>query len=157
MVTPDGIIIHMSGPWTGRYHDARMLRESDLVELLERHCSADDGPYVIYGDPAYPTQAHIRGPYRGAQLTAEQDSFNTAMSSVRQSVEWCFGDIILLFLPLDLALKAQPFLMLLLFLPRDLALKAQPFPFKFHTLLPELQFLLMLQAVCILVPRQVSP
>lgn len=101
VVTPDGIIIHMSGPWAGRHHDAHMLRESGLAALLERHCSDDGGPYLIYGDPAYPVQAHIRSPHRDTQLTAEQVSFNASMSSVRQCVEWCFGDIIRNFAFLD--------------------------------------------------------
>jgi hypothetical protein len=75
VVTPDGIIIHMSGPWAGRHHDAHMLEKSGLAALLERHCSDDGGPYLIYSDPAYPVRAHIRGPHRGTQLTVEQEPF----------------------------------------------------------------------------------
>ena len=48
----------------------------------------------IYGDPAYPLRAHLQTPFRGANLTPLQISWNKEMSSVRVSVEWVFGDII---------------------------------------------------------------
>ena len=35
--------------------------------------------------------------FGGANLTAQKKAFNTSMSSVRVSVEWVFGDIIIQF------------------------------------------------------------
>ena len=39
--------------------------------------------------------------YMGAHLTAQQQDFNTAMSGVRISVEWLFGDVVRNFAFLD--------------------------------------------------------
>ena len=47
----------------------------------------------VYGDLAYPLRVHLQTPFRQAQLTPLMQEYNTAMSSVRVSVEWLFGDI----------------------------------------------------------------
>jgi AraC-like DNA-binding protein len=57
VMAPDGVIIHLAGPFEGIRHDARMLVESDLLEYLQKFCHEDDiekTPYYIYGDLAYP-------------------------------------------------------------------------------------------------------
>ena len=48
----------------------------------------------LYGDPAYPLRTHLQGPFRNAQLTPQMMAYNKAMSEVRVSVEWLFGDIV---------------------------------------------------------------
>ena len=35
----------------------------------------------------------MQGPFKGANLTQEQETFNTSMSRVRVAVEWPFGGI----------------------------------------------------------------
>lgn len=66
VVTPDGIISHMTGPWVGRRHDARMLGESGLCEELELWAHAADGrPMRLYGDPAYGQTTFILCPFKG--------------------------------------------------------------------------------------------
>ena len=51
----------------------------------------------VNGDPAaYPLRPHLIAPYRIGEVpvfTADMEPFNAAMSSVRASVEWLFGDI----------------------------------------------------------------
>jgi hypothetical protein len=47
----------------------------------------------LYGDPAYPMRVHLQCPYKHANLTANEQAFNSSMSAVRISVEWIFGDI----------------------------------------------------------------
>ena len=75
----------------GRKHDAGMLTDSNLLADLNRYAiSAAGQPLCIYGDPAYPLRVNLQGPFR-----------NAAMSSVRSSVEWLFGDIINYFKFLD--------------------------------------------------------
>ena len=101
VTAPDGMIVHLSGPWVGCCNDARMLRESNLNSLLADHCSTADGRYVLYGDSGYPQQTYIRTPYRVGQLTPAHESFNSAMSRVRQTVEWGFRDIVTTFAFLD--------------------------------------------------------
>lgn len=86
----------------GRRHDAGMLRMSGLLTELNRHAYSPTGqPLCIYGDPAYPLRIHLQAPYRNAQLTAEQQSFNSSMSTVRTAAEWVFGDISTYFALLD--------------------------------------------------------
>lgn len=78
----------------GRSHDAGILRQSELLQKLEQHCTTQDGqPLCIYGDPAYPIRPHLQAPYKHNNLTEEEKQFNKAMSSVRVSVEWVFGEI----------------------------------------------------------------
>ena len=95
VATPDGIVSLLSGPYEGRSHDSGMLRNSGLLPLLEQFSVSPEGQVMcLYGDPAYPLRPQLQAPFKGAQLTAEQQLWNARMSSVRVSVEWLFGDII---------------------------------------------------------------
>ena len=80
-----------------------MLRESGLLTCLENCSFSPEGDALyIYGDPAYPHRLHLQAPFREAvRLTEEQTEFNRAMSAVRVSVEWVFGDIVNFFKFLD--------------------------------------------------------
>ena len=72
-----------------------MLVESGLVANLEEYAVSETGqPMCVYGDPAYPLRPQLQAPFRGAVLTDDMKRFNTAMSSVRVSVEWLFGDVV---------------------------------------------------------------
>lgn len=76
-----------------------ILFESDLYSKLER--LVGEHHYVIYGDPAYPLWHLIMKPHRGSYPTREQQNFNSAMSTVRQAVEWGFGKVVSEFAFLD--------------------------------------------------------
>ena len=91
----------MYGPIAGRRHDAFMLSVSGLQSKLATVTKEDGSSYVIYGDPAYGVSRTILAPYRGSQLTPQQEAFNRAMSRVRVSVEWTFGKIVTNFSYLD--------------------------------------------------------
>ena len=84
----------MYGPIAGRRYDAFMLSVSGLQSKLATVIKEDGSPYVIYGDPVYGVSRTILAPYRGSQLTSEQEAFNRAMSRVRVSVECTFGKIV---------------------------------------------------------------
>ena len=88
----------MFGPVEGKQHDSIMLADSGLLNQLQQH-SFDTGgrPLCIYGDPAYPLRVHLQSGFRGANITREEELWNSKMSSVRQAVEWIFGDIVLLY------------------------------------------------------------
>lgn len=84
---------------------AGIPRESELYEKLE--AVVQGHRYVIYGDPAYPLRPLLMKPYGGALVTRAEESFNKAMSTVRQAVEWGFGRIIAEFAFLDLKKKPE--------------------------------------------------
>ena len=89
-----GLVANLYGPVEGRRHDAGMLKESGLLNILQRRAVTPTGDILcIYGDPAYPLRPHLMGPYRDNPLTPQMRAFNKAMSEVRVSVEWLFSDI----------------------------------------------------------------
>ena len=80
-----------------------MLADSHLLHDLSQFAfSAAVRPLCIYEDPAYPLRVHIQCPFRNAVLTPQMEEYNAAMSCVRTSVEWLFGDLISYFKFLDL-------------------------------------------------------
>ena len=102
IAAPNGLIANLYGPVEGRRHDSGMLAESGLVGDLQRHSFSPLGePLCVYGDPALPLNIHLQGPFKGARITPLQNEYNTAMSSVRTSVEWVSGDIVNYFAFLD--------------------------------------------------------
>ena len=95
VAAPNGLIANLFGPVEGRRHDSAMLARSGLLQMLERYSIARDGSILcIYGDPAYPLRPQLQRPFRSAQITPLQNEWNKAMSKVRVSVEWVFGDVI---------------------------------------------------------------
>ena len=79
----------------GKRHDAGMLADSRLLCNLERFAFNPAGqPLSIYGDPAYPLRIHLQGPFKFGVLTLQMEQYNKAMSAVRSSVEWLFGDVV---------------------------------------------------------------
>jgi len=79
----------------GRKHDAGMLADSGLLQDLQQFAFNPAGqPLCVYGDPAYPLRQHLQGPFKYGILTPQMQNYNSAMSSVRCSVEWLFGDVV---------------------------------------------------------------
>ena len=97
VVVPNGLIANLYGPVEGARHDAGMLKDSGLLQTLEREAYSPRGDVLcLYGDPAYPLRPHLMAPYRIGEVpvfTADMEAFNSAMSSARASVEWLFDDI----------------------------------------------------------------
>lgn len=90
----NGLIGNLYGPVEGCRHDAAMLRESRLLNVLERiaHCQTMV-VLCLYGDLAYPLRPQLIGPYREGDfplLTDEMKMFNKAMSRVRILWNGCF-------------------------------------------------------------------
>lgn len=94
IAAPNRLIANLFGP-ERRRHDSDMLAESELLTDLQRHSFSPLGrPLCFYGDPAYPLNVDLQGPFKGARITPIQNEYNTKMSRVRCSVEWVFGDIV---------------------------------------------------------------
>jgi hypothetical protein len=74
---------------------------SQLLPFIENHEQLRQCPFMIYGDPAYSTSDRILTPFKGARLTAEQQTWIATMSKVRVSVEWGFGIVKRLFAFID--------------------------------------------------------
>ena len=93
VVIPNGIIANLSGPFEGRRHDSTMLQQSNVLQDLQRVAWMNGKPLCLYGDLAYPINLHLLSPFRNANGQNQLD-FNKAMSEVRVSVEWVFGDLL---------------------------------------------------------------
>ena len=92
---PNGLIAILYGPIEGKRHDSTMLAESRLLDQMQLHCNDANGhPFCVYGDAAYPLRENLQKPFQGAKLNDQHKEFNTAMGSVRISVEWLFGGAI---------------------------------------------------------------
>ena len=52
LMAPDGIMIHLGGPFMAKYHDAWMLARSKLQCKLDQMISQDSG-LRVYGDAGY--------------------------------------------------------------------------------------------------------
>jgi nuclease HARBI1 len=93
--TPDGIMRHVAGPFIGATHDAKIMTDCGLMAVLMQHMNgADGGPYCIFGDPAYALSPWLQRPFKGNILpNSPEQHFNTAMASVRVTVEWGCGKV----------------------------------------------------------------
>ena len=111
VVSPDGMIVNIHGPFEGRRHDAFLLTDSGLLLQLEANMDrpnpAPGSPavYSLNGDPAYPIRAHLLCPHRGGNLPAAEQQFNSEMSAVRVAVEWEFGRMLQQFTFIDFKKK----------------------------------------------------
>ena len=64
-----------------------------MVQLEQHSLDSRGNSLCIYGNAGYPLRRYLQTPFHGS-LTQQQKDFNEAMSKVRVSVEWLFGDII---------------------------------------------------------------
>ena len=96
VVTPDGLIALLFGPINGNRHDSFMLSKSQLIQKL-RELMPEDGSngivWALYGDPAYPQSIYLFGGFRNPADDSPEAAWNTAMSKVREPVEWNFKEI----------------------------------------------------------------
>jgi hypothetical protein len=112
IVTPDGFVACLHGPFPARRHDAMILRWSGILNVLRGLMPADltGGPvYALYGDLAYPRCNWLLKGFRNAQANSPEALFNTILSSVRISVEWGYCNITRLWPYLDFKRGMQIF------------------------------------------------
>ena len=95
VAVPNCLVANLYRPVEGKRHDSSMLAKSSLYNQLVLYSRATNGdPLCLYGDPAYPHRPQLQSPFKGARLTQNEMDWNSAMSSVRVSVEWILKDII---------------------------------------------------------------
>ena len=96
VVTPDGYIACLSGPFSARRHDVRILRESRLLDVLQRIMpeDAEEPIYYLYGDLAYEHRRHLFSGFRNAAPNTARARFNHEMSKCRIVVEWGFSNVL---------------------------------------------------------------
>ena len=71
-----------------------MLADLDIYQQLQQFAINPQGDLIfIYGDLAYPLRPQLQTPFRNLHMNQQQNEYNIAMSKVRISVEWVFGDI----------------------------------------------------------------
>ena len=77
---PNGLIGNLYGPVEGRRHDAGMLKDSGLLDMLEAVAYSPRGEVMcLHGDPAYPLRPNLIAPYRPGEVpvfTPEMQEFN---------------------------------------------------------------------------------
>ena len=113
VVTPDGYIACLHGPYVARRHDARILRESGLLETLHRLMPADgsNGPvFALFGDLAYPQSIYLFGGFVNPVRNSPEARFNRRMSKVRIIVEWGFANVLRRWQHLDFQREMKIFL-----------------------------------------------
>ncbi|ETM97710.1 hypothetical protein PPTG_20148, partial [Phytophthora nicotianae INRA-310] len=65
LVTPDGLIIHLFGPFPGRNHVIKMFAKSGLADQVRSDSRFVD--YRIFGDCAYGRDDVMLSPFEGAK------------------------------------------------------------------------------------------
>lgn len=77
----------------GPFDDMRMVRESDINRRIRDLQLGNENQYCMYADKGYADMSHLIAAYHGANLTQPQIQINGILTSLRVSVEWCFGKI----------------------------------------------------------------
>ena len=90
---PDVLIMDLFGPFAGRHHDMRMVRESHINSRIRDLQLGNENQYCMYADKGYADMSHLVAAYHEANLTQPQIQINGVLTLVRVSVEWCFGKI----------------------------------------------------------------
>ena len=102
ILTPDGLPVHVCGPFEGRVDDWSILLQSELQSKLSTHSFNDEGSCVcvyIYGDGGYTLEQGLVTFYRatrGGKLSVEE-IHNANMARNRIAVEWGCMCVILYF------------------------------------------------------------
>eukprot|EP00327_Prymnesium_parvum_P030567 CAMPEP_0195565352 /NCGR_PEP_ID=MMETSP0814-20130614/406_1 /TAXON_ID=97485 /ORGANISM="Prymnesium parvum, Strain Texoma1" /LENGTH=324 /DNA_ID=CAMNT_0040700345 /DNA_START=52 /DNA_END=1024 /DNA_ORIENTATION=- len=106
VVFPNGLLVYPFGPCNGSRHDSFLLRESEILNVMQECCEQLGQTYVLFGDSAYPISRYLWRMYKGV-MTVQQQAFNTDMSSDRITIEWLYGIVVRLWPFLDYRKKLQ--------------------------------------------------
>ena len=95
MLIPDGYIACLYGPVPAKTHDARLLRESQLLERLQTVMpeNGHNPIYALCSDLAYAQNAYVLGGFRNVGTNSDEAAYNRLLSSVRITVKWGFAEL----------------------------------------------------------------
>ena len=107
VVSWDGMIAHIDGPWAGCRHDAGIFAESPLPRVLAElpHIALAGVPVplpiALYADEGYALSSRIFIPYPDGRANALHQAFNQTLSQSRITVEWAYHTILKSWTALD--------------------------------------------------------
>lgn len=101
VITPDGLVVEVAGPYPGRVSDSTMVDESRLLERLAAFSTHAGRDYKLYGDPAFGASRFISKPFRRTVASHVESIRNTRMSRMRVTVEQAIGHITQQFSAMD--------------------------------------------------------
>jgi hypothetical protein len=94
IVTPDGIVSSLFGPYPGPWNDWSMLQDSKIQQRI-RDVMGGHRRLYLYGDSAYSFSYGIWAPFQHPAgrryLNPQHKRFNKRLASVRIAVEQAFG------------------------------------------------------------------
>jgi len=73
VLTPDGLLFNLFGPWEGRRHDMTLYHESGLDDILPDALIINGEQHYLYGDAAYMIRPWLQAAFCGL-LTPEQEA-----------------------------------------------------------------------------------
>jgi hypothetical protein len=113
VVTPDGLISCLAGPYEGRKSDWGMWidRRDGLQDLVVNKARGEqDERLYVFGDKGFFMEEGIIAAYRrnaGIPLSMDELRFNAYMARQRIAVEWGFGKVMQLFRFCDLKINMK--------------------------------------------------
>lgn len=85
-------ILNLTAGFSARCHDSNIFKSSSLGRLILNE-NLIPRQYHIIGDAACGHSMNVMVPYPGANLSNEQERYNTVHSSTRMAVERLFADL----------------------------------------------------------------
>jgi hypothetical protein len=78
ITAPDGLFLHVFGPFEGRRHDMHLYTESGLDGVLSDALLIDGAQNYLFGDSGYAIRPHLITPYEGSVLTQQEQCLTSA-------------------------------------------------------------------------------
>ena len=95
VMAPDGMFVHLGGPFRATWHDCKILHQSRLKVMLDLTMGQHHG-FRLYGDATYGSCfPWVVVSLKQSQLTSlELRHQNIRMASVHVVVKWGFGHVV---------------------------------------------------------------
>ena len=89
IVNHRGALTNLVSRWPGSMHDTRILRESDMQQVLDLHLM---GKYYLLGDQGYKCQSNLLTPYPTKE-SEKKEHYNISLSKTMVKVVCIFGQM----------------------------------------------------------------